>query len=47
MGAERRHHDVAFRNDDLERAERAFVDRIERSRERLVGDPRAGLGFAN
>ena len=38
------HHDVAFRNDDLERAERTLVDRVERTRERLVGDTRAGIG---
>src|SRR6516165_1624836 len=37
-----RHHDAAFRDDDLERAERALVDRIERAGERLVGDVRAG-----
>ena len=41
---EARHHDVAFGDDDLERAERAFVDRIERAGQRLVGDARAGIG---
>src|SRR5712691_1803240 len=43
-GREARHHDVAFGDDDLERAERAFVDGIERAGERLVGDARAGKG---
>ena len=38
------HHDVAFRDDDLESAERALVDRVERTGERLVGDARAGIG---
>ena len=41
---EARHHDVAFRDDDLEGAERAFVDRIERPGQRLVGDARARIG---
>ena len=38
------HHDVAFRDDDLESAERALVDRVERTGERLVGDARARIG---
>jgi hypothetical protein len=36
-----RHHDAAFRDDHLERPERAFVDWLERASERLVGDARA------
>ena len=44
---EARHHDVAFGDDDLERAERAFVDRIERAGQRLVGDARAGIACAS
>src|SRR5579883_27900 len=34
-----RHHDVAFRDDHLEGAERPLVDRGERPRQRLIGDP--------
>ena len=37
-----RHHHVAFLNLDLERAERAFVDRLERAGDAFVGDVRAG-----
>src|SRR5215470_7952963 len=33
-----RHHDVAFRDDDLECAERASVDGLERAGQRLIGD---------
>ncbi len=37
-GRKARHHDAAFRNDHLQGAERAFIDRIERPGQRLVGD---------